>query len=218
MRLANFFGVAALSIGLALAGCSQTYVDDSVNRGGNGGVDNYPAGPYGYAVGATISNINFVGKMDPAGPSGTADYSAMPMQQIKLSDFYGKAGTKMIVIGGVAGWCVYCNEEQPEMNRMFATYYPQGVQFMLGLSQSFATRAEDIGPATESDLNRWAAKHHTHMPIGLDPNEQLMQFSADVGSWPLTIIIDASNMQIIDYFTGAQTAKLERIIKNFLAQ
>lgn len=216
MRLANFFGVAALAVGLALSGCSQTYVDDSVNRGGNAGNDNYPAGPYGFAVGGTISNIELVGKLDPAGPTGTADYTEMPMQQMKLGDWYGK-DTKLIVLGGVAGWCIYCNEEQPEFNRMFKTYNPQGVQFILGLAQSFATRASDIGPATEADLNRWASTHDTHMPIGLDPNEQLQQFAPDIGSWPLTIIIDASNMQIIDYFTGAQTTKLERIVKNFLA-
>lgn len=218
MRLANRVGVLAFMVGLALAGCSQTYVDDSMNRGGgNGGDATYPAGPYGYAVGSTISNINLVGKMDPNGPNGTADYSAMPMQQIKLGDYYNKQ-YKLIVLGGVAGWCKYCNEEQPEMNRMYAQYNPQGVQFILGLAQSFATKTSDIGPATEDDLNRWARIHSTRMPIGLDPNEQLQQFAPDIGSWPLTIIIDASNMQIIDFFTGAQTAKLERIIKNFLAQ
>lgn len=217
MRFANRFGVLALTVGLALAGCSQTYTDDTMNRGGPNADGTYAPGPFGFAVGSTISNISLVGKMDPGGPKGTADYSAMPMQTFKLGDFY-KKDYKLIVLGGVAGWCKYCNEEQPEMNRLYGQYNPQGVQFILGLAQSFATKAADIGPATEDDLNRWARLHDTHMPIGLDPNEQLQQFAPDIGSWPLTIIIDASNMQIVDFFTGAQTAKLERIIKNFLAQ
>ncbi|MFO7180642.1 MAG: hypothetical protein DIU78_018220, partial [Pseudomonadota bacterium] len=65
----------------------------------------YPDGPYGTAVGATIANLAFLGWRDPV----AAGYDETALELVRLSDFYNPEGTKndvrVIVLNASAVWC-----------------------------------------------------------------------------------------------------------------
>jgi len=202
MRVNLNLSVSALALSLFVVGCSPakyTGADDTANRTPTGAALNYPAGPYGYTEGQIMQNIDFVGKSDPNGAAGTADYEALPMQKVSLADFYGKSDVKLILLTGAAGWCYYCNEEAKDVPDLQNTFEPQGVRFITGLVQGYNERSG--APASEADLVRWQNAHDVHVTMALDPQAKLQQY-ADVSAFPLNMLIRTSDMQIVYMAVG----------------
>src|SRR5438067_11247638 len=76
------------TMALAMVGCSAgTHIDDTPNQQNPANV-NYVLGPYGYTQGSVIQNIQFVGKVDPQGAAGMANYGALTMSPITLASYH----------------------------------------------------------------------------------------------------------------------------------
>jgi len=186
MRLTIF-----ASLALALVGCGGTHIDDTPNQQGPSAIK-YAPGPYGYAQGSVIQNLNFVGKMDPAGASGSSSYDSLPMKPIALSDYYQSPTVKYLMMSGVAGWCPPCNDEQTNMPATQAKYEPQGVVFLEALVEGYKQGT----PSTETDLDHWQANHNMHVGIMLDPEDYIHQY-ADYAAFPLNMVVTTSDMKIV---------------------
>jgi hypothetical protein len=184
-------------------------VDPTANRPTGTSTDaTYPAGPYGYAMGSVIEDTKFLGKTDPGGAAGTADYSGLPMKEVWLHDYHDDPNVKLLVLSGVAGWCRPCNDEQdgfsPEgritsVPAMQAKYEPMGVRFFEAMIQGFDFQS--AAPAMESDINRWAGEHSLHVGIGLDSEDKIHEY-ADVSAFPLNMVISTRDMKIVFMQTG----------------
>lgn len=195
MRFGAAIYAVVLAAGLAcgLLGCGAP-IDPTPNRAPSS-AGSYPAGPYGYASGSVIANLGFIGKSAPA----ATDYTPLPMQALGLGDLRAN-GTKLILIEGAARWCVYCNQDQPAMKQLEATYGPRGVVTLEVLAEGTYGVT-----ATEDDINRWTARNMLSGTIVIDPERQLDKY-ADVNAYPLYMIVRASDMQIEYMATGGMSA------------
>jgi hypothetical protein len=186
-----------LAIALGMFGCDAApKVDDTPNQASQAGT--YPAGPYGYVQGSVIENIKFLGKVDPTGSSA---YDGLPMKDLSMADYHGDSTVKYVVLSGVAGWCAPCNDEQKQVPAMQAMYEPKGFRFFEALIQGYNARTG--APATEADLNAWAKKHSLPVGLGLDPEDKIHQY-ADIGAFPLNMVVRTSDMQIVHMQVGEE--------------
>jgi thiol-disulfide isomerase/thioredoxin len=167
---------------VAAAGCGAP-VDNTPNRPAPSTGD-YPAGPYGYTAGTTISNLSFIGKQSDF----PTDYTQLPMQRIEMAEL--RKNAKFIVLDGAARWCGPCNRDQPAMKDLEATYAPQGVAFLEVLAEGgFGV------PATENDINRWANLYQLSGIIAIDPELSIAKY-ADVTAFPVYLVVRTSTMKI----------------------
>jgi hypothetical protein len=173
---------AALVALIVAAACGPP-TDPTPNRAPRG--DNgYPPGPYGYATGATIANLSFIGKSSPV----PTDYSLLPMQSIALADV--REDATLIVLEGAARWCQPCNRDQPAMSALQAAYAPKGVVTMEVLVEGGYGIA-----ATDNDINRWAAQYQLSGIIVIDPELSISKY-ADVTAFPVYLVVRAATMKI----------------------
>jgi hypothetical protein len=198
-------GVAILSIFVA-AGCGAP-TDSTPNRAAaaSGG---FPAGPYGYATGAVITNLGFVGKTSPS----VQDYTPLPMAEVRLADLRAN-NAKLILIEAGARWCYYCNLDVPALKQLENDYGSRGVVMIDVLAEG------GYGiTATEDDINRWAAAHTLSGTIAIDPERQLVRY-ADINAFPLYMVLRVSNMHIEYMATGSVSANpLGPVFDSLLAQ
>ncbi len=190
--------VLALSFGVV--GCSNApHVDDTPNQMNQAGT--YPAGPYGYVQGSVIENIKFIGKEDPAGPTGMATYDGLALKPVSLADYHTDSTVKYVVMSGVAGWCGPCNDEQKTVPDLQTTYQPKGFRFFEAMIQGYNEKTG--APANETDLDHWATNHGLHVGIGLDPEDKIHQY-ADIAAFPLNMVVRTSDMQIVHMQVGEE--------------
>src|SRR6187402_552770 len=108
----------------------------------------YPPGPYGTGLHATLEDFAFLGWHDPV----AANYDVSKLEQVRLSEYYnpdGRSDVKLIWINASAVWCSVCRAEMTDIkdNGIHASFGPRGVQLI-------GTLFEDnkSGPAKPSDL------------------------------------------------------------------
>ncbi len=178
---------------LLAAGCSST--PDAMNRGVLPGEGNYPLGPYGYAKGSVIANLSFLGKVDPDGAQGTAVYPDLTPQTMNLSDYYNQSGIGWLVLTGAAGWCNPCRMEASTIPTVSKKWEPMGVRFITVLIQGFDET--DGTPATMADVDMWQEKTGEHIALATDPKDNLHDFSSEIGSFPLNMIVRTADMAIM---------------------
>lgn len=158
----------------------------------------YPSGPYGHGVGATVPNLSFLGWRNPK----AAEYDTAALEVITLSDFYNPSRAdgkpRIIALNASAVWCTVCRAEyrQLQNSRTYETYRPKGVEIIGVLFED-----NDSNPATPNDLNRWGSAFQVSFPLGLDPSFKTGQFFASDAT-PMNLLIDASNMQILNVTMG----------------
>ena len=208
MRLGRC-SILALPLVAALAmasGCGAP-TDPTPNRPAPTSGD-YPPGPYGYAQGTTIANLEFIGKQSPT----ATDYSMLPMQPISLGDV--RQNATLILIDGAARWCTPCNVDQPAMRTIEASYAPRGVATMEVLVEGGS-----IGvAATADDINRWAPQYQLAGIIAIDPGYALAQY-ADVSAFPVYMIVRASTMRVEHLQVQSLAASpIEPVLDQLLAQ
>jgi hypothetical protein len=161
---------------------------------------NYPAGPYGTARGATIANLSFMGWRDPA----AAGYTRDKFETLRLSDFYNPdkspQGARVLVLNASAVWCSVCRVEYTHLMRdqVYANYRPKGIEILGVLFED-----NDGLPARPQDLELWGGSNgfSVTFPLVLDPGFKTgVYFASD--ATPLNMIIDTSNMTILDITMG----------------
>lgn len=161
---------------------------------------NYPAGPYGTAKGATIANLSFVGWHDPI----AAGYTRENFETVQLSDFYNPEGSaekpRVLVVNASAVWCSVCRAEYTHLARdqVYVTYRPKGIEILGVLFED-----NDGYPARPQDLELWGGENGfmVPFPLVLDPGfKSGIYFESD--ATPLNMIIDTSNMKILDITMG----------------
>ena len=109
----------------------------------------YPAGPYGTGLHATLEDFAFLGWHDPV----AANYDASKLEQVRLSEYYnpdGRSDVKLIWINASAVWCSVCRAEMTDIkdNGVHASFGPRGVQMIVTLFED-----NKSGPARPSDLH-----------------------------------------------------------------
>lgn len=208
MRLVRF---PILLLTLVVAGCGAP-TDPTPNRASSTGSD-YPAGPYGYVEGTTIQNLMLIGKQSDA----PTDYTTLPMKAISLADLRQGHGqgtdAKLILIDGAARWCTPCRGDQPRMKMIEANYASKGVVIM----EAVVEGGYGI-PATEDDINRWAAMFGLSGIIAIDPTYELSKY-ADLTAFPVYLVVRASTMKIEYRQVQALAASpIEPVLDQLLAQ
>ena len=199
-----------------LAACSSAPLDDTANGeapsssaggapvvtpSGNAAYEkrDYPAGPYGTGVGATLQDFAFLGWHDPV----AAGYDTAKLEQVRLSDYYdpdGSRGIKLLWINASAVWCSVCRSEMKDIknNQVRARFEPKGVQLMGTLFEDNRT-----GPAKPLDLQNWGKlpDHAIDFPLVLDPGFKLGAFFTSDAT-PLNMLVDARTMTVVSLTMG----------------
>lgn len=159
---------------------------------------NYPAGPYGTAKGATIANLSFLGWRNPT----AAGFDVTRFETVRLSDFYNPTRSadapRVLVLNSSAVWCTVCRAEYTHLSRdqVYATYRPKGIEILGVLFED-----NDGFSARPQDLQAWSDAFKVPFPMGLDPGfKSGVYFDSD--ATPMNMIIDTSNMKILDVTMG----------------
>lgn len=161
--------------------------------------EDYPAGPYGIGVGATLEDFAFLGWLEPA----AVGYDIDQLDTVHLSQFYnpdGRTDTKLIWINASAVWCSVCRSEMQDIknNGVHAAFAAKGVQMIVTLFED-----QQSGPAHPSDLKLWgsAPAHSIDFPLLLDTGFKLGAFFTSDAT-PLNLLVDAHTMKVIDATMG----------------
>lgn len=168
----------------------------------------YPAGPYGTGVRATLENFAFLGWRDPV----AANYDVNKLEQVQLSEYYnpdGRSDVKLIWINASAVWCSVCRAEMADIktNGINADFGPRGVQLIETLFED-----NNSGPAKPSDLHNWGslAAHSIDFPLLLDPGFKLGAFFTSDAT-PLNMLVDAKTMKVLDATMGYSSDYWQRV-------
>lgn len=163
--------------------------------GGDYHLENYPDGPFGIGLGATMQNFAFMGWRDPAG----AGYDLQKLETVRLSDFYRPGGeTRLLWINASAVWCAVCRAEMKDIRDrgINATLGAKGLVMIETLFED-----NDTNPAKPSDLKTWGSVHAIDFPLVLDPGFKLgVFFTSD--ATPLNMLVDAKSMQVLEVTMG----------------
>jgi len=162
----------------------------------------YPPGPYGTGVNATLENFAFLGWRDPV----AAGYDQTQLEQVRLSEYYdptGSKGLKLIWINASAVWCSVCRAEMRDIknNGVRAEFAAKGVQLVVTLFED-----NKSGPARPLDLHNWGSvpEHAIDFPLLLDPGFKLGAFFTSDAT-PLNMLVDARTMRVLDATMGYST-------------
>jgi hypothetical protein len=204
----------------ATAGSSNTpsAAAGSSSNGGSGSVSveagpdyqktDYPAGPYGTGLNATIENFGFLGWRDPV----AAAYDETKLEQVHLAEFYnpdGRSNTKLIWINASAVWCSVCKSEMTQIrdDQVHASFGPRGVQMIVTLFED-----NKSGPAKPLDLHNWGSDKGFSIdyPLLLDPGFKLGTFFTSDAT-PLNMLVDARTMRVVDSQMGYSLDYWQRV-------
>jgi hypothetical protein len=235
--LAACAAVGALAI--TAVGCSSeplTWSAGTVETRNPAAAVAYPAGPYGVGKGSIIADLTFVGYANAVVKNDAMDY-------ISLHDFYnphgrdaswqpaaGEADDRLFPAGSPYGegkkkptvlavdiasrWCGPCNEEAkcqlPEHHRVYgACGGGLFLQLQDGTTQGVA--------ATPKDLYTWSVKYYKEdFPTAIDPEGRLGVYFA-ANAFPQNLIIDLTNMQIVEVIAGVPDKKYWATYEKYLA-
>lgn len=201
-NLRNILIVFAASLGFAAAcGDSDAGTDDTADTGANvdiGAGDTsggeYPAGPYGLAVGDTIENLAFVL------PDGTPT----SLQQLRA------AGTKAIYLNTASGWCTACREEQPAIQALHEELADDGLVVVIAYFED-----SEFNPATPAGAAAWISTYSLTFSVVADP-EFVTSAYYDESQTPMNLVIEAEQMRIAHISTGVNLAEVRTIINLLL--
>lgn len=159
----------------------------------------YPPGPYGTGLGATLQDLAFLGWRDPV----AAAYDTSKLEEVRLSDYYDPdnlRGIKVLWINASAVWCTVCRSEMKDIknNQVRARFEPKGVQLIGTLFEDNRT-----GPAKPLDLQNWGRvpEHSIDFPLLLDPSFKLGAFFTSDAT-PLNMLVDARTMKVVSLTMG----------------
>lgn len=195
---------AAATAGSSSAGSSASPVGNAPDYQ----KQDYPAGPYGTGVRATIENFAFLGWRDPV----AANYDVTKLEQVRLSEYYnpdGRSNVKLIWINASAVWCSVCRAEMADIKNtgVKAAFGPRGLQLIETLFED-----NKSGPARPIDLKNWGSSpaHAIDFPLLLDPGFKLGAFFTSDAT-PLNMLVDARTMKVLDATMGYSADYWQRV-------
>lgn len=159
----------------------------------------YPEGPFGTKVGATIENLSFLGWRDGA----RVGFDPSQLEVVRLSDYYNPDGSgkvRLLALNVSAVWCTVCRAEYGflERDQIHATFQPKGVELLGVLFQDAMSQ-----PARPEDLVIWGGPNGFRVPFPLviDPGfKTRAYFTSD--ATPMNMLIDTTNMRVLDIVMG----------------
>jgi hypothetical protein len=192
----------------ACTGC-PTHTNDPAPATCGPGI--YPCGPYGYAAGTIIENLEFVGKRDDNASGFTeATDQAIVMQ---LSDVVADPAIQVLMIDICPVWCGPCNLDQPGLVQMYNDYKPGGhVEFYAVLPQDVVPG----NPADLQDLDRWGGRYRLPYPIGIDPTQKTNPYNP-IAAYPAHVVIRTRDMKIAWVGNGVDQPTVKAQIDAVLA-
>jgi hypothetical protein len=207
--------LAACGGGLEKAAATQyTNYNAALNDSAYQAPPDYPAGPYGVSLHSTIADLKFVAVDDPISLSDIAGGAA----EVHLDQF---RTAKTLLITAGAGWCYYCNQEEPAVEQFYKDCNDS--------SKSVCPKNTDAGktnfavlevlvndqtlgePADLSFLTKWARQYSVTFDLGVDPTQVLSAYY-NLGGLPAHMLIQTSNMQIAWQNNGEDDQQLESAV------
>lgn len=159
------------------------------------GPGDYPAGPYGIAVGDRLENLRFI----------DIDGNAL-----ELADLYADTSVKLLWIYATAGWCSVCGIESAALPGVWGTYHPQGLQIL-------AVVFEDASgsPAGVSYARSYATRYRFEFPSVADEPFVLGRYF-DKAATPMNMLVDLTEMEILEIVMGWDASGLESSVGRYL--
>jgi thiol-disulfide isomerase/thioredoxin len=145
----------------------------------------YPVGPYGYAAGEVIPDLQFVAKSAAPGES----FEWKSLETVALGGF---RAARFVVIEVGARWCPDCNADQPAMMKLESDYAQKSVVGLEILDEGAYQVA-----ATSDDIGLWSGANHVTGTIAID-DHWAFALAADVTAIPLYFVVDTRDMRIVD--------------------
>lgn len=145
----------------------------------------YPGGPYGVWNGDVLRNYEFL--------TGTGT--------ITLEDVRRDASHDLLLLYLGSSSCAYCGVESPELNEIYATYEPEGLEIFGVLSD------EAGGPPTGASADRYFRDDYAaEYPYGANEwaDGTLMTDLYPDGNvaLPMNFLIDLESMEILERMDG----------------
>ncbi len=184
---------AALLAAFALSACGQPIPspispEETARTAPDSPAVAYPKGPFGYAMGSVIANLQFVGQDDTNG-NGVID-KGDAFRDVRLSDYYQKQGIKALFVGVAAGWCEPCKQEQPGLVQLH-TKYAGKIAFLEALIEN-----KDHNPADQDFVDQWAGTYKLPFTMVSDPTVVLGPYYAQE-AFPMQLVINTADMSIV---------------------
>jgi thiol-disulfide isomerase/thioredoxin len=180
---------ACLDAGTAADDASSSTTDATAREG-------YPAGPYGAAVNATITNHDTF--LTTAG------------EPWALSSVYQDSSKRLLFISTAAGWCTACIKEQPKIQALQDTYGSRGLAVVVSLFEDAQFKPADAALAAD-----WRSRYGLSVNVVADPSFALQAYY-DPTLTPMNMIIDVNTMQILWLTTGWDQSTIDAILSSKL--
>jgi hypothetical protein len=179
----------------------------------------YPAGPYGVSLHSTIADLTFVAVHNPASLSDIPGGA----NEIHL-DSYRTAKALLITAG--AGWCYYCNQEEPAVEAFYQSCNDSTKNTCQKNTDSGKTNLAVLEvlinnetPGVPADLDflaKWAKQYNVSFDLGVDPTQVLNPYYS-LDALPSHMLIQTSDMQIMWQDNGEDNSQLMSAVNYVLA-
>jgi hypothetical protein len=163
-------------------------------------------------VGDIMDDFEMVGYMDTDGDGSVlklADGSNEQPMRLKLSEYAGLGGFKLILFNVSAGWCGPCQQETLGFKPLMKAY-PD-----VGIFQVIFDGATQGSKPSLTMLKQWITKLNGVGAVGVDQERNVIPINT-AGSTPLNIIIDAQSRKILKKFNGAPAGSLGSVLAPYL--
>lgn len=167
----------------------------------------YPTGPFGTKLGATIEDLSFYGWRNPSASS----FDLGRAETIRLSDYYNQSaagqGIEYILLNVVASWCGVCRSEYAQLSEqeVYAALSPRGLQIIGVLYED-----NNGDPSRFVDMLNWAQTFAVSFPFVNDPGFKTGRYF-DRSATPMNMLIDARTMKIVQVGTGYRPDMFEQV-------
>jgi hypothetical protein len=146
----------------------------------------YPPGPYGYAKGEVLPDVQFQGKVVP--PGLQAEWTAW--QNLSFGALRD-GGVRYFLIETSAAWCSDCAADQPAMMQLERDYADRGVRGI-----ELMVEGNYDAPATTANLDDWSRTQGASGTLLLDV-DRAFERAADLVAIPNYFIVDAATMRMV---------------------
>jgi hypothetical protein len=211
--------LAACGGGLEKASATKfTNYNAALNDTGFQPPADYPAGPYGVGLHSTVADLAFVAVHDPISLSNIPGGA-----ELVHLDKYRSAKALLITAG--AGWCEYCNDEEPKVESFYEQCNAGATGVCPANTDSGTTNLavlevlvndQNLGePADLNFLTEWAKHYSVQFDLGVDPT-QVLQAYYTLDALPAHMLIQTSTMQIMWQNNGEDMVQLQSAVNYVL--
>ncbi len=164
----------------------------------------------GSSPGQTFANITLQGggilNLSTSETEDSAsNFSSTP---ISMLDLYC-SGFNYVFVDVSAVWCPHCQTEASQIPGWTGSAYSSASLYQTwmnagGTVLSLLVQSNNpADPATPTDLTTWVSTYHTPYPMSLDTGSDMPNYTGLTG-WPENLILNLSNMQVVDAVSGDQ--------------